>query len=190
MSWRTSDNCSTLQNELVAFQHALEHALHRREATVVKHTDSWTGLQALHQPHPKENVGLITTILGSLQSLGAQGRRVRLNWIPSHVGVRGNEAADVPPSDPPAAPASPGHVPQLTAAQGAGPRGARSTPRPTRHTESWKPEEAGGWYAAATDYHPLDALSNNPGQMATTAACASGLLHQGGVAGGLRGARV
>ncbi|KAG0711896.1 hypothetical protein GWK47_019615 [Chionoecetes opilio] len=95
LSWRTSDHCSILQTELVAIELALEHAKHRREATVVIHTDSRTGLHALQEPHPKDNVRLTTTILGSLQSLAAQGRRVRLNWIPSHVGVRGNEAADV-----------------------------------------------------------------------------------------------
>ncbi|KAK8372128.1 hypothetical protein O3P69_015531 [Scylla paramamosain] len=91
---RTPDHCSTLQTELVAILLALEHAQHRRERTVVLHTDSRTGLQALQQPYPSDNVGLVTAILGSLQSLAAQGRRVRLNWIPSHVGVRGNEAAD------------------------------------------------------------------------------------------------
>ncbi|KAK8378404.1 hypothetical protein O3P69_011117 [Scylla paramamosain] len=91
---RTPDHCSTLQTELVAILLALEHAQHRRERTVVLHADSRTGLQALQQPYPSDNVGLVTAILGSLQSLAAQGRRVRLNWIPSHVGVRGNEAAD------------------------------------------------------------------------------------------------
>ncbi|KAK3893798.1 hypothetical protein Pcinc_002411 [Petrolisthes cinctipes] len=58
------------------------------------HIDSRAGLQALQQPHPKDNVGLITTILGILQSIAAQGRQVKLNWISSHVGVRGNESAD------------------------------------------------------------------------------------------------
>ncbi|KAK8390570.1 hypothetical protein O3P69_010334 [Scylla paramamosain] len=105
---RTPDHCSILQTELVAIQLALEHAQHRRERTVVLHSDSGTGLQALQQPYPSDNVGLVTAILGSLQSLAAQGRRVRLNWIPSHVEVRGNEAADAaaycpvrppPPSD-------------------------------------------------------------------------------------------
>ncbi|KAK8372372.1 hypothetical protein O3P69_018902 [Scylla paramamosain] len=70
---RTPDHCSTLQTELVAIQLALEHAQHRRERTVVLHTDSRTGLQALQQPYPSDNVGLVTAILGSLQSLAAQG---------------------------------------------------------------------------------------------------------------------
>ncbi|KAK8375138.1 hypothetical protein O3P69_015649 [Scylla paramamosain] len=42
---RTPDHCSTLQTELVAILLALEHAQHRRERTVVLHTDSRTGLQ-------------------------------------------------------------------------------------------------------------------------------------------------
>ncbi|XP_076049774.1 uncharacterized protein LOC143030508 [Oratosquilla oratoria] len=92
---RTPDYCSTLQTELVAIHLALEHAQNRQEATVVLHTDSRTAWQVLQQPHPSDNVGLVTAILGSLQSLAALGRRVRLHWMPSHVGVRGNESADV-----------------------------------------------------------------------------------------------
>ncbi|KAK8399322.1 hypothetical protein O3P69_003441 [Scylla paramamosain] len=68
------------QTELVAILLALEHAQHRRERTVVLHTDSRTGLQALQQPYPSDNVGLVTAILGSLQSLAAQGRRI-MNFI-------------------------------------------------------------------------------------------------------------
>ena len=79
----------------MAIQLALEHAQHRQEATVVLHTDSrGAGLQVLQQRHPNDNVGLVTATLGSLHSLAAQGRRARLKWIPSHVGVLGNEAAD------------------------------------------------------------------------------------------------
>ncbi|KAG0706165.1 putative RNA-directed DNA polymerase from transposon BS [Chionoecetes opilio] len=127
LSWRTSDHCSTLQTELVAIQFALKHAKHRREATVVIHTDSQTGLQALQQPHPKDNVKLTTTILGSLQSLAAQGRRVRLNWIHSHVGVRGNKAADVAAKRAARGPNVTMHVPPSL----------QQPTAPTRHTESW-----------------------------------------------------
>ncbi|XP_076042218.1 uncharacterized protein LOC143026105 [Oratosquilla oratoria] len=92
---RTPDYCFTLQTELVAIHLGLEHTQNREEATVVLHTDSRTAWQVLQQPRPSSNVGLVTAILGSLQSLTAQGRRVRLHWMPSHVGVRGNESADV-----------------------------------------------------------------------------------------------
>ncbi|MPC47596.1 hypothetical protein E2C01_041346 [Portunus trituberculatus] len=71
---RTPDHCSTLQTELLAIQLALEHAQHYQEATMVLlHTDSRAGLQVLQQPQPSDNVGLVTTILGSLQSLSMQG---------------------------------------------------------------------------------------------------------------------
>ncbi|KAG0712078.1 hypothetical protein GWK47_019233 [Chionoecetes opilio] len=162
MSWRTSDNCSTLQTELVAIQHALEHALHHREATVVIHTDSWTGLQALQQPHPKDNVRLITTILGSLKSLGAQGRRVRLNWIPSHVGVRGNEAVDVAAKRTASGPSVTMHVPPSLQQLKAQARRAAAHRAHKTHRELETRKRQVAWYAAATDYHPLDATQQQP----------------------------
>ncbi|KAG0725788.1 hypothetical protein GWK47_037927 [Chionoecetes opilio] len=166
LSWRTSNNCSTLQTELVAIQHALEHAVHRREATVVIHTDSWTGLQALQQPHPKDNVRLITTILGSLQSLVAQGRRVRLNWDPSHVGVRGNEAADAAAKRAASGPSVTMHVPpKPTAAQGAGETGRSTLRSPDTPRVEARKRQAAGTLQPPTTTH-WTPPSNNPGQMA------------------------
>lgn len=61
---------------------------------MVLHTNSRMEMQALQQSQPSENVGLLTDILISLQRLAAKRRQVRLNWISSHIGVQGNEAAD------------------------------------------------------------------------------------------------
>ncbi|KAG0716241.1 hypothetical protein GWK47_010178 [Chionoecetes opilio] len=95
LSWRTPDHCSTLQTELVAIERTLQNALGRQEEFVVIHTDSMSALQVLRQPRtPMDNVQLTTAILGHIQGLAAQGRRVRFNWVPSHIGLRGNEAAD------------------------------------------------------------------------------------------------
>ncbi|KAG0721142.1 hypothetical protein GWK47_047048 [Chionoecetes opilio] len=81
--------------ELVAIERALQHALGRQEEVVVIHTDSMSALQVLRQPRtPMDNAQLTTAILGHIQGLAAQGRRVRFNWVSSHVGLRGNEAAD------------------------------------------------------------------------------------------------
>ncbi|KAG0730128.1 hypothetical protein GWK47_028913 [Chionoecetes opilio] len=76
-------------------ERALQHALGLQEEVVVIHTDSMSALQVLRQPRtPMDNVQLITAILGHIQGLAAQGRRVRFNWVPCHVVLRVNEAAD------------------------------------------------------------------------------------------------
>ncbi|KAG0722292.1 hypothetical protein GWK47_044757 [Chionoecetes opilio] len=130
LSWRTPDHCSTLQTEPVAIQHALKHARHRREEMMVVHSDSRSALQVLQQlSPPTDNVRLTTTILGLAQRIVAQGRHVRLNWVPSHVGLRGNEAAD-------------------EAA-----RAVTSTEQQHREMEASSRQAA--WYAKATAYRPL-----------------------------------
>ncbi|KAG0714427.1 hypothetical protein GWK47_014167 [Chionoecetes opilio] len=54
-----------------------------------------SALQVLRQSRtPMDNVQLTTAILSHIQGLAAQGRCVRFNWVPSHVGLHGNEAAD------------------------------------------------------------------------------------------------
>ena len=73
----------------------------RQEETVIIHTDSKCALQVLQQHRPQEdNVRLTTTILAHIQSLAAQGRRMQLNWVPSHVGLLGNEIATNPSESP------------------------------------------------------------------------------------------
>ena len=94
VAWRTSDHSSTLQTELVGILAALDNAQNRPEPTVVIHTDSKTALQSLKQRRHKDNIQVVTTILGMVQGLVDNGRRVIINWIPSHVGLHGNERAD------------------------------------------------------------------------------------------------
>ena len=75
-----------------------------QEATVVLHTDSRAVLQVLHQRHPNNTVGLVTAILGSRQSLAAQGRRAKLNWIPAMWASRATRPPTQPPGEPRVAP--------------------------------------------------------------------------------------
>ncbi|XP_076049326.1 uncharacterized protein LOC143030002 [Oratosquilla oratoria] len=110
-SRRTSDHCSTFQTEMVAIQHALRHATDLHEETVIIHTDSRAALQALQQTRPTQDIALITTALSLIQNLVTAGKRVRLNWIPSHVGIRGNEDADAAARAASALPAVSHHAP-------------------------------------------------------------------------------
>ena len=59
------------------------------------HTDSKTALQALSRSHHPDNVALVTSILGLANNVKARGATIALNWIPSHVGLWGNEKADM-----------------------------------------------------------------------------------------------
>ncbi|XP_076067736.1 uncharacterized protein LOC143040527 [Oratosquilla oratoria] len=155
---RTPDYYSTLRLELVAIHLALEHAQNRQEDTVVLHTDSRTAWQVLQQPYHSDNVGLVTAILGSLQSLAPQGRRVRLHWMPSHVDVRGNESADVAARRAAGAPHVAPNLPYVKArARHAAAHRAHQT---HRQLEGTKRQAA--WYTATTNYHTLSAFHQQP----------------------------
>ncbi|KAG0716228.1 hypothetical protein GWK47_010216 [Chionoecetes opilio] len=149
------------------------------------------GLQALQQPHPKDNVRLINHHPRQPTEPCRAGKACQAHWIPSHVGVRGNEAADAAAKRAASGPSVTMHVPPAYSSS----RRRRDGPQRTaltRHTENWEARKRqAAWYAAATDYHPLDATQQTTqGRWRTTAACASGLLHQRGATGGLRGASV
>ena len=91
---RTSDTSSTLQTEAVAIVGALEHSLVHHKMHVVIHTDSKATIDSLRHEVPRDNIRLLTTIQVLLHRLQSEGRRVILNWVPSHIGVIGNELAD------------------------------------------------------------------------------------------------
>ena len=92
--WRTSNKASTMQTELVAIKQALTYTKDNENGPVVIHCDSKSAIQALQQTKIKENKNLITSIQVLVQQHQEQDRRVTLNWIPSHIGIPGNEEAD------------------------------------------------------------------------------------------------
>ena len=85
--------CS-MQAEGVAMGLALNHALDTHRQHVVIHTDSLTLIQALSKNTHTDNIRLLTSLLSQIGLLRQQGRLVVINWVPGHIGMQGNEAAD------------------------------------------------------------------------------------------------
>ncbi|XP_066965606.1 uncharacterized protein [Macrobrachium rosenbergii] len=91
--WKLSDNASTLKTELIAIAKALEDSQHRKGNTII-HTDSKGAIQAITNEKAKENIRLLSSIRAIASLLQSRNRQITLNWIPSHVGIQGNEEAD------------------------------------------------------------------------------------------------
>ena len=85
-------SCSVFTAELVAILKALcliEVSEHRKSIIV---SDSLSSIQSIAAYNPEN--ALVQDILLKLTSLREGGKKVVFCWIPSHVGVRGNEQAD------------------------------------------------------------------------------------------------
>ncbi|MEL7522752.1 MAG: ribonuclease H family protein [Cyanobacteria bacterium J06553_1] len=93
-AWRNNDHLSSLQTELVAIDGALSHAEGGPGTSIAILTDSMAAIQTLQRRHHHDNIALITSILGRAQTLINQGTSIIIHWVPSHVGLTGNEAAD------------------------------------------------------------------------------------------------
>ncbi|XP_068218943.1 uncharacterized protein [Palaemon carinicauda] len=92
-AWRLSDHASILQAELYAIAKALENSLYKYGNTTI-HTDSRGAIQSITKRNFSENIHLISTIKAMAAAHALRNRKVTINWIPSHVGVQGNDEAD------------------------------------------------------------------------------------------------
>ncbi|GFW74709.1 RNase H domain-containing protein [Trichonephila clavipes] len=92
ISIRNPDHFSGFRSELIAISGALDHALNSYKDSIWILTDSRSSIQYLKNwPKIMDSTGL--DILSKLVRLG-QRKQICLQWIPSHVGVPGNEVAD------------------------------------------------------------------------------------------------
>ncbi|GFF81637.1 hypothetical protein CNMCM6936_002299 [Aspergillus lentulus] len=60
-------------------------------------TDSQAAIQAVQNPRRPSGQYILDTIYRNVRALGARGlppENIKIHWIPAHVGVAGNEAAD------------------------------------------------------------------------------------------------
>ncbi|GBO29232.1 putative RNA-directed DNA polymerase from transposon X-element [Araneus ventricosus] len=85
--------CSVLTAELMAILFALEKisCFHNQKFCI--YSDSMSALEALSHPHDRAHP-LVLDIVCLLRNLQSRGLEILFCWIPSHVGINGNESAD------------------------------------------------------------------------------------------------
>ena len=86
------DNASIFSEEIKAIDLALDHIEQSRSSDSIIFSDSLSVLQSLHNRHI-ENPLLVDVLLkhNELTELN----RIVFRWLPSHVGIKGNEKADI-----------------------------------------------------------------------------------------------
>ena len=92
ISLRLNDRASILQAELAAINIALEFAKECNMSTALIITDSKSAVSAIDTTTPKDNTALIRNIHTTASHLTTTPE---ILWVPAHVGVQGNERADV-----------------------------------------------------------------------------------------------
>ncbi|GBN09129.1 hypothetical protein AVEN_199552-1 [Araneus ventricosus] len=91
--FRNPDNCSVFRSELLAIREVLDFTLRFETSDTYTLTDSKSSIQYLKNlPKIPEKTG--QEIISKIVTL-SQKSRVCIQWIPSHVGVFGNDVADL-----------------------------------------------------------------------------------------------
>ena len=89
---RLPDDSSVFTAELRTILLALRHIQHSKEKSSLMLSDSFSSLQAisnLKSDHP-----ILIKILELQMELTKEGREIVFIWVPGHVDIRGNSAAD------------------------------------------------------------------------------------------------
>jgi len=90
---RMSNSASIFTAELTAIKHALIGASKGKQNNIVLYTDSSSSIAALKQYSPRHP--LVREIKDWLYNLHTKYKiRVHFCWVPSHIGIQGNERAD------------------------------------------------------------------------------------------------
>lgn len=93
--YKTDANICIMSLELVAILEALNYINDVSNPNVVIFTDSKSALQHIARcTSGLRGVSIAYDILKEINNLAIKGVNLKLQWIPSHIGIRGNEEAD------------------------------------------------------------------------------------------------
>ncbi len=92
--FRITDNTSIFTAELIGILRAMSWILEIKPMNTVIFTDSLSSLKAIQNFRSKTRPGLIWEIWHTYNNAARQGLDIKLEWVPAHVGIYGNEMAD------------------------------------------------------------------------------------------------
>ncbi|XP_066960691.1 uncharacterized protein [Macrobrachium rosenbergii] len=92
LSLRSSDGCSISQSELLGIATALSIMKRNKDNAIIA-TDSLSALQSLTPRKAESNI-IVRRAIALLSQIRRAGRMVTFIWVPSHIGIIGNERAD------------------------------------------------------------------------------------------------
>ena len=85
---------SVFTTELIAIEYAIKWIRKNNNPDSVIFTDSLSSVQAIHAGQSRTRPDKIDMILSLLDRAKSKGNIIHIEWIPSHVGIEGNELAD------------------------------------------------------------------------------------------------
>ena len=85
---------SSMQTELIAIWQALIKASLYEGVHFVIFSDSMSALSAIRKSHNDDHHWIIYNIQQQYKALRIQNKLIQINWVPSHLGIQGNELAD------------------------------------------------------------------------------------------------
>ena len=92
--FKCNSNLSIFTTEFIAIEHAINWITENNIPDSIIFTDSLSSVQALLVGKSRIRPDKINQILTLLDSAKSKGNVIQIVWIPSHVGIAGNEMAD------------------------------------------------------------------------------------------------
>ena len=93
-SFRLTDHVAIHTAELIAIRQALQYLKTEKPKTAVIYSDSLGALQSLDRGESRTRPNLTREVIELNHSISTSGTATRFQWVPSHVGLSGNERAD------------------------------------------------------------------------------------------------
>ena len=78
----------------MAIKKAIDHIKVTTPKEVIIYTDSLSAIQTIESGNSKSNPKLLKQIQNVITEITKQGTKLEIHWIPSHVGISGNDIAD------------------------------------------------------------------------------------------------